>query len=396
MSTSSQPSGAPEPHLSSAGRLPVVVLAGMTRPDTAVVEGALAFSLPGTAVLRHEIDLTRGVLTRCLSDHGGVVERVEIPLEHACLTCALRYEIVPMLLRLKDAGQHESVVVSLPLAADPAPVVRGIRDMVIGSRRAVAHLEVARVVVALDGQAVVDDVFGDDLLRERDEEGFPGDARAWGEALAAQLEYADVLALADGSTSEEAAALLDALRRPGSRVVPEVSTLVPADLLGGRRDHRAAEQWVHPLTRSAGPTGLPGDDAPSDAVAAFAPAEGIWSVVLDTWRPFHPGRLMRDLEHLGGGGLRGRGCFWLPTRPGGVGVWDGSGGQLSIGTSGTWEGRRPRTRVVVTGRGEGQQQVAAALRGALLTDAELAGGLGGWVGLDDEFDPWLGRYSDIA
>ena len=55
------------------------------------------------------------------------------------------------------------------------------------------------------------------------------------------------------------------------------------------------------------------------------------------------------IEVLGGGPRRSRGCFWLPTRPSTVGVWEGAGGQLSVGSGVPWGMKAPLTRIVVTG-----------------------------------------------
>jgi G3E family GTPase len=119
-------------------------------------------------------------------------------------------------------------------------------------------------------------------------------------------------------------------------------------------------------------------------------------VDLDSWRPLHPDRLHESIEALASGPLRGRGRFWLPTRPDTLAVWDGAGGQLSIGVAGGWIGVPRRSRLVVTGTAPDPGLLEQAFDRALVTDAELGRGIGWWAGRGDGFDPWLGERREVA
>ena len=100
-------------------------------------------------------------------------------------------------------------------------------------------------------------------------------------------------------------------------------------------------------------------------------------------------------------------------RPDSLCAWDGAGGQLCIGTLGTWddattaEGRpvEPHTRVVIVGatpEGEGADgddergRLLDAFRDVLATPDELADGGLRWLGRTDVLAPWLGARSDAA
>jgi G3E family GTPase len=197
-----------------------------------------------------------------------------------------------------------------------------------------------------------------------------------GEVLADLVEYADVLALGDGVpvVPPAAAQVLDELRRPGSRLVADPAVLTAADL--DVFDGVAARDWVRPESRR--PVHLPVGVELGEADGAYdaSPAgDGVWTVLVDTWRPLHPERLMERIESVGGGSYRGRGCFWLPTHPDSLAVWAGAGGQLSIGTAVGAPRRGPRTRIVVTGTDGRRDEVLRDLSEALMTEAELARGL---------------------
>jgi G3E family GTPase len=374
-------------------RLPVVVLSGVRSEEQDLTALSIACSLPEPVVLRHELHAAEGYLRRVVSDTSGVVEDVRVPLDHACLTCALRHEIVPTLVRLAKQRTWSSVLLCLPAAAEPLPLVRAIQQTVVDGSPVAGQVEVRSVVAAFDPERLLDDVFGDVLLEEQDADRHPGDRRAVGEVLAEQLEYADLLVATGGDLCRTGSTLLAELGRPDSLVVTDTTGLTVREVLHRPRSQEEADRFVDPTTRS--PREDPEDDVEIVDVSHDSTSE-VWTLYVNTWRPFHPGRLMDRIEAIGGDGMRGRGCFWLPSRPNAVAVWDGAGGQLSIGTSGTWEGRAPRTRLVITGVGDGRPRVATAVEEALMTEAELAGGLHTWLGVDDGFDPWLGDYSEVA
>ncbi len=204
------------------------------------------------------------------------------------------------------------------------------------------------------------------------------DERAVGEVLVRQVEGADVVVV-DDEPDSTAEVLLDHLTPARTMRLHELDV---AALL----EPRDREDVLHrgdPLSASA-----------SEAESR----EGVWTLQLESWRPFHPDRLRENLEALGGRPGRSRGVFWLPTRPDVVCQWEGAGGQLSLGNLSTWHdaGCEACTRLVVTGLDDEIDEVAAVFEATLLTDAELAAGLGAWAGRDDGYDPWLGSRRDVA
>ena len=137
---------------------------------------------------------------------------------------------------------------------------------------------------------------------------------------------------------------------------------------------------------------------PRRRAATGAPAAGgIDTLVLASWRPFHPGRLRTLLEDLGAGDQRGRGAFWLPGRPDTAIAWEASGGQLSIGSIGDWSGVERATRLVVTGDVATLARVQVAFDSALMTEAETLTARDRWLGRPDGFEQWLGEHErDVA
>lgn len=360
-------------------RVPVVLVSGVDEGAMGAAAASLQLDLPGAVAVRHAIDPARQVLTRVVSDLAGVVEREEIDLAHACVACAVREDIVPTLERLGARGRWGAVVATLPVAAEADQVCR----VLARSPRTAPHVAVASVVVALDGDRVADDVLGEDLLDERGLATSEEDRRGVAEVACAMVEYADLVCLTQEPAPEERA-LLAALARPRVPVVSDPSTLDAAGLAGARRSPAAVEAWVAEVRRG----GLPP-----------LAGTGAWRLDLTSERPLHPLRFQDELPVLGGGPRRSRGCFWLPTRPGSVCVWDGAGGQASVGSVRGWGRETPLTRITVIGIDDdpaARDEIVAAFRRCLLSDEELATRGPVWDESWDGLEPWLGPIEHVA
>ncbi|WGX96288.1 GTP-binding protein [Nocardioides sp. L-11A] len=353
-------------------RVPVVLLGGVDPEAMAATMVGLQFDLPGAVACRHSIDVERGVLTRTVSDLSGVVETHETLLEHACVSCAIREDIVPTLERLARDGRWQSIVAHLPVGAEAAHLCAALT----WDTRLARFLRVSAVVTAVGARHPVRDLLGDDLLAERGHHCAPDDRRGVGEVLSAMVEYADVVAF-DDAVDPVARGLVATLARPDATVVEGGHGLGGDVLVGRLHQHARTDAWTDPARTDVLPD---------------VRGEGVWRVDLQSLRPFQPDRLLDSLEQLGGGSHRSRGCFWLPSRPGRVLEWDGAGGQLSIGDHGSWGTRGPFTRIVLTGVGVAPTHLRSAFDGLLLTSGEPVT----WPAGEDGFEPWLGPIREVA
>lgn len=381
----------------SRGIIPVSVLASS---DPVLRDSALFGLLmdgPGVVALRH--DIHEDHLRRVVLDASGVVEDVLVPLEHACLSCAVREDAVPTIARLARDGRWTHVILALPVSAEPLPAARALAAETAPGG-ALEHTRVATSLAVIDADTLQQDLFGDDTLVDRGLELTADDERSVGEALAAQIEQAD-LVVASGSEpmSATTSGLLDRLRGAGTRRVDGLHALSAVDLAAARHSPARAERRAHPLGAVviSGSGGVPGDRS--------------WTLELRSKLPFHPERLLERIEDLSSGGLRARGVFHVADRPGLACLWDGAGGQLAFADLGPWSevcaGTAPHTRIVVVGvaddRGAGPGGVAPGLvddrqrlretfHAALCTPEELADGVA-WLWREDHLAPWLGARS---
>jgi G3E family GTPase len=342
--------------------LPLTLLVSIDEVLRQAAASVLLCDEPRSVVVRHDVDPGTGALHRRVYDVGGIVEDRVVSLDHPCLTCALREDIVPTLARLARTGRWARLVLALPVAAEPSPVLEVLGTAVVGGRPLASVVASGTVVSVVDLSTVVDDLFGDDLLAERGLALAAADRRAVGEALARQLEHADTVAC-----------------RADVAVEPSSSS-----------SSSAAELVWHLAPDTASLTDL------YSTQGLAVPNRGrVWTAVLESWRPLHPARLQDRLAALATGRFRGRGRFWLPGRPGAICAWDGVGGQLSIGTVGRWS-EDPVTRLTFTGIDDDLTRLRAVFGDVLMTDSELARGLAAWSGRDDGFSPWLGEVDQAA
>jgi G3E family GTPase len=382
------------------GVIPVSVLA-TTDPvlrDSALF--GLLMDAPAVVAVRHDIHADH--LRRVVLDATGVIEDVIVPLEHACLSCAVREDALPTIARLARDGRWTHVLLALPVSAEPLPAARALA-VATEPGGVLDHTRVATSLAVVDIDTLQQDLFGDETLVERGLELTADDERSVGEALAAQIEQADLVVTSSSSSlvepvdtreawSATASGLLDRLRGAGTRRVDGLHALSAADLAAATHSPTRAERRAHPLGAVvfSGPGGLPGDRS--------------WTLELRSTRPFHPERLLDHIEELSVGGLRARGVFHVADRPGLACLWDGAGGQLAFADLGPWSevcaGTRPHTRIVVVGvaddRGVGpddeRERLRDAFHAALCTPEEIAAGVE-WLWREDHLAPWLGARS---
>lgn len=381
-----------------SGRVPVSVL---TTIDPVLRDAALfglLMDAPGVVAVRHDIHTDH--LRRVVQDATGVLEDVLVPLEHACLSCAVREDAVPTIARLAHDGRWTQVLLALPVSAESLPAARALTSEAVPGGR-LAHTRIATALAVADLDTFEDDLLGEDTLTERGIGLTVDDERSVGEALAAQVEQADLVVARrgdrPGSTSSPgtdadtahatASGLLDRLRGTGTRRVDGLHALTAANLAAGVHSPSRAERRAHPLGAAVtGPEAVRGDRS--------------WTLELRSALPFHPERLLDRIEELSAGPLRARGVFHVADRPGVACLWDGAGGQLAVADLGPWReacaGTEPHTRIVVVGAGgrtsDGdaeRQRLLEAFGAALCTPDEVSDGVA-WLWREDHLAPWLG------
>ncbi|WP_327593981.1 CobW family GTP-binding protein [Streptomyces chartreusis] len=390
-----------------------VVIVGGLHADArkAAVERLLA-DVPGSVVLHHDLaTAAAGTLVRTIRDATGLLSAGEAPLVNDCACCALREDLVPELLRIRDAGGTRMAVVELWDSVEPKAMAEVV---------AAGGPTVTGVITAVDPALVLPYLGNGDDLAERGLAAAATDQRTVADTFARQLEYAPVLAVADSGEADDEDRELLAQLHPTARRVPighGDPAGAPADDLTVPAPRRRP---LTPLAQAA----LAGFDVESAAAAqhpacALLPAEadahGVATLVWHRRRPFHPERLYEALEDITCAAARSRGRFWLADKPDVLLHWDAAGGALCVESAGPWLASLPDAawdmvppvrraaasldwhpehgdccqHLVFTSPGLDRDGLERLLESCLLTDAEYAAGRDAWKRLPPAFDTLL-------
>ncbi|MGW4757480.1 CobW family GTP-binding protein [Streptomyces chartreusis] len=392
--------------------LSVVIVGGLHADARKAAVGRLLADVPGSVVLHHDLaTAAAGTVVRTIRDATGLLSAGEAPLVNDCACCALREDLVPELLRIRDAGGTRMAVVELWDSVEP----KAMAEVVTAG-----GLTVTGVVTAVDPALVLPYLGNGDDLAERGLAAAATDQRTVADTFARQLEYAPVLAVADSGEADDEDRELLAQLHPTARRVPighGDPAGVPADDLTVPVPRRRP---LTPLAQAA----LAGFDVESAAAAqhpacALLPAEadahGVATLVWHRRRPFHPERLYEALEDITCAAARSRGRFWLADKPDVLLHWDAAGGALCVESAGPWLASLPDAawdmvppvrraaasldwhpehgdccqHLVFTSPGLDREGLERLLESCLLTDAEYAAGRDAWKRLPPAFDTLL-------
>ncbi|MFC0433769.1 ribosome hibernation factor-recruiting GTPase MRF [Kutzneria buriramensis] len=357
--------------------VPIVLVGGLAAAAAERVADELAGG--DAAVVHHDLcRVTEGVVRRRLR-HRGEDTWTVLELGHGCVSCTLREDLLPLVERLSQWDDVSRIVLHLDPRMEPEPICW-----------ALDRSRVQAVVTAVDHERWLESATGDASMHECGLGGSADDERTLAQVAVGQAEFADVLVLTGP------AGRLDAAFR---RLAP-TALRVP---LGG-------VEWLSDLPVNAR-RGRP-DSAHGPLLRGEPPLhreDGFELLLFSERRPFHPERFHANIDVLLDGIVRTRGRFWLASRPD-IALWlESAGGGLQIGHAGPWlaavddwsgvdDDRRAMAalnwdpyygdrgnEIVVLTDGADHAEIAAALRDALVTDAELAAGLSARDGYRDPF-----------
>lgn len=370
----------------------MTVLAGFSPTATAAVAQRLLVTDPTLILVTHDLaGLRDGVVRRTVRTAGRVLEDHVTELVHGCVSCTLREDVLPALVRLGRSHPDSGLLLALPPAVEPEAVAAVCSTAGI-------RLDSFVTVVATDD--LIDDLTSTGDLRERGLHAAANDDRAVAEVVCRQIEFADTV-VAWGPQNDQIAALLH-------RLAPWAAYAHEADarlLRTGRHDPAVP--------------GMPGRALDGYPIGVHDPAgeHRVTSMLFRSRRPFHPQRLHDALDDLTSEAVRGRGQLWIAGQPDTAVCWESAGGGLLLGNLGPWLAALPRERwdeasdlrrlaadaswdpyygdrataLCFVGFDLDTEAMTALLTGCLLTDAELAEGSDGWRAWPD---PFAGFFPD--
>ncbi|GLW05926.1 cobalamin biosynthesis protein CobW [Microtetraspora sp. NBRC 13810] len=358
---------------------------------------------PGAIAIHHDLrDVTRGKVERVVRAATGVLDIDEVRLAHGCVSCTIREDLVPELLR--RAGTASLLIADLWDSVEPRSVAEALDGVPDGAPESAAGaFRLTAVLTALDSVHMPADICRGDLLSDAGKPAAAGDGRYVAEVLARQIEYATGLVVERGLGDDEDVELTVTVL---GHLAPVTPTVLPG----------------HALPDVAGPGLCTGELAARvDPATARLPVDRetgeIGTVVWHRLRPLHPGRLYEAVDELVTGSVRSRGRFWLANRHERMLAWDAVAGVISMEDAGPWLAALPEAawemvtparraaaaldwapavgdrvqHLVFTGPDLDRRRIHDLLDSCLLTPEESVAGSDVWAGFDDPFAPLLDR-----
>ncbi|MBU2668973.1 GTP-binding protein [Actinoplanes bogorensis] len=385
----------------------VTVLAGFSPAATAAAARILLLADPALVLLSHDLSRVReGIVRRSVRDAARMLEDVQTRLVHGCVSCTLREDVLPALVRLARERPGRDIVLALPAVMEPEALAAACA----ASSAVTEAVVFDSYVTVVEAAGFLDDLTSDDRLRDRGLHSSGHDRRRVAEVVSRQVEFADTLLVwdrpgNDALTTGRVDALLHRLApwavhvRTGS--TPSVDVTGLAARLRRRGRHDPGVPGILGRALAGYPIGV--HDPNGDC--------GANSLVFRSRRPFHPERLSGALAPLAGETLRGRGQAWIASQPGTVIGLQSAGGGIALGTLGRWLVSTPEERwyeahglrllaadvdwdpyygdrqtvLSFVGLDLDVPELTGLLTACLLDDEELSTGEDGWRAMADPF-----------
>jgi G3E family GTPase len=353
--------------------LPVTVVCGLDRRPTTTIARSLLGTDPDATLVTHCLDqVGLGLVSRTLERADGVVEPGLLELAHGCVSCTLREDVLPTLVRLARDGRTSSVVLLLPEAVEPIGFVEAFHGVPVdGQRTASDSCQLTGVVTVVTGSDLVPRLAQGLEIADSAISSTPEDDRTVAEILARQIEAADVVVALDAEATERG---LLRLLNPTARL--ERAALPPPP---GVFDLEASIDRCDPTVVPSGPVLRREADA--------------WSLTWRASKPFHPERLHDCLDDVMHASLRARGQVWIASRPQAVVGWESTGPRINLGVAGTWRDHG-RNDLWIAGVTDSPADLVFALDRAVLTPDEMAAGPRQWRTYDDPFHAVWSSHQD--
>ena len=384
----------------------VTVLAGFSAAATDAVARSLLVTDTSLILVTHDLTGVRdGIVRRTVRTANEILEEGRTELVHGCVSCTLREDVIPTLVRLARERPGSDLLLALPPAIEPEAVAAACAASSVDGVAVTDAVRFDSFLTVVEAAGFLDDLTSTDELRDRDLHAAGNDHRGVADVVARQIEFADTIVVWGDTDRDRLAALLHRLApwathvRVGDSPRIDCTALAGSLLRTGRHDPAVPGMLGRAL--EGYPIGIH-DPAGDHRVTAM---------LFRSRRPFHPQRLHDALDDLTAEALRGRGKLWLASQPDTAISWESAGGGILLGNLGHWLAALPRERwteasdmrrlaadadwdpyygdrataLSFVGFDLEVDAMTATLRRCLLTDAEIADGADGWRTLPDPF-----------
>ncbi|BEL04235.1 hypothetical protein Q0Z83_024260 [Actinoplanes sichuanensis] len=322
----------------------VTVLSGFSTSAVQATARALLIADDTLIAVRHDLTgLRHGLVSRTVESAAAVLEHTAVELVHGCVSCTLREDVLPTLVRLAREHPGRDLLLVLPTVVEPEAVAAACVHCVVDGTAVTDAVRFDSYVTVVDADTFLDDLASPDDLRDRDLHAADDDHRAVAEVVVHQVEFSDTVVIwsrpgADGTDISRLGTLIHRLAPWAIQVdtgtSPNLDCTALSTLVRGTGRHDPGRPGLLGLALEGRPIAVhdPDDD------------HGVTSIVFRTRRPFHPDRLHDALEDLTEHALRGRGQLWIASQPDTAIAFEFAGGGTSLGSLGYWLAALPADR----------------------------------------------------